>query len=774
MPNLLSSLPIEFSFPKPTIENSLLIGKLDGSLTWTSQNSLFYKPISNVIYVTKNGRDINTGKSLEYAKSSIKSALSAAKDGTTIIISSGLYKEQTPLICPPNVTITSQGSLVQIEAIDNSKDVFYLNSGVVVDGLTIINTRTPSFAFSLKNNIQVTKVPIIKNCSVISGPFLNDNSLFVPYQTIQLEGVEPSNVPIINNPLVPINRQINPIGAGNGILIDGNSFSLNSNDRAVMIDSCNLFLQGGIGILTKNSAKCYANNINTKFCSTAFKTETGGKLILNSCTNSYGNYALSADGFYNEITIEGIAESATTYPDTELIGQIKVINLIKQPVVGNLIEINDIKYHISGVTALDNGVSYISIMSNLSDITPNTSIVIYDDSKIIANNHCLNYVGSGITYNALPENNGQENTQNQIIETNFGSVHYTGIDSTGLFKIGDIFEINQITGAVTTTPTTESLINLGSIGPLIRNGVPVGTKMKEISDNIQLISSTGEIDTFTVPTQSAVYNYVNNNYLSLNGGIVDGSVTIQDILLFNNAILSTGINQNIVLTPSGTGSVDVTSSKIINLAAPVNDNDAATKKYVFDLIQGGMAPVSIIPILWGSNEDEGYLTLRSTQSNIKPSAGIILDDDIPSTSHDTGTLVIKGGVGITGTLNATTKSFDIIHPLDSKKRLRYGSLESPYHGIQLTGKAIIINGKCVVKLPDYICKLVKEIDTQIQLTNIKHNKILWVDSVDVLNNQFVIKSEETDNEYQFYWSFTAIRKDVDDLIVEYTPNEYSL
>lgn len=774
MPNLLNSLPIEFSFPAPTIENSLLLGKLDGSLTWIDQDSLLYKPINNIIYVTTNGKDSNSGKSIEYAKKTIKSALNAAKDNTTIIIASGTYKEQTPLICPPNITITSQGSTVQIESVDNSKDIFYLNSGVVIDGLTILNTRKPSFAFSFKSNTQLLKPPTIKNCSVISGPFLNDFTLFIPNQTIQIEGVLPSNLPIVNNPLVPVAKRIDSSGSGNGILVDGSLFTNTSIEKLLIVDSCNLFLQGGIGISIKKSAKCYVNNSTTKFCSTAFKTESGGKLILNSCTNSYGDYALSSNGFNDTEFITGLIESTTTYPETGLIGQVKVINLLKQPIAGNIIKINDIKYHISNATTLTNGVSYISILSNLSTISPNTNVTIYDDSRIIANNHCFDYVGSGITYNALPQNNGQENVQNQIVENDFGSVYYSGINSSGSFKIGNIFEINQITGTITTSPTTESLINIGSIGPLIRNGIPVGTKMKEISDNIKLISSTGLVDNFTVPTQTAVYEYLNNNYVQLTGSTVTGALTVQNIKFDNNVISSINANQNIIISPNGTGSIDAAESKIINLAYPINDADAATKKFVVDLVQNGITLPSVIPIIWGSENPNGQLVLRSTKSSDKPSAGIILDDNIPSTSHDTGTLVITGGVGISGSLNATTKSFNITHPLDSKKRLCYGSLESPYHGIRLTGKGTVINGICIVNLPNYICKLVKEDDSQIQITNIKHNKILWVDSIDIPLNQFTIKCEEIDFEYQFYWSFTAIRKDVDELIVEYALNEHSL
>ena len=767
MPNLLIPPTIKFSLPLPTIDDSVLTGKIDGSLAWTSQNTLLYKPIDNVIYVSKNGKDTNTGKSLITAKNSIKSALSAATSGTTIIITSGVYVENTPLTCPPDVTITSQDSFVQIKSTVDSNNIFYLNSGTIIDGLTIINTRATSFAFSLKPNTRIIKAPVIKNCSIITGPFLNDNTLFVPNQTIQIQGTSPTNLPIINNDLVPTQKRINESGAGNGILIDGAMFSSDSIEKLVIVESCNIFSQGGIGILVKNSAKCYATGCITKFCNLAYKTESGGELILNYCNSSYGNYALYSDGIDPNVITTGTIEEVTVYPETGLIGQIKVNNLSKQPITGTIIEINNERYQISNATTLLSGSSYVSIMSNLTELDTGIEITIYNNSRIIANNHTFNYVGSGVTYNALAENNGQANDNNRITNVNFGSVYYSSNNEAGIFEIGDLFKVNQITGEVTATPTIESLANVSSIGPFIRNGVPVGTQVREISNSNELISSTGTIDQYTIPTQTAIYNYLNNNYLPITGGNITGSTTIQDIKITNNEISSVESNQNIKIAPNGLGSIDANLSNIINLAAPINDNDAATRKFVVDLIQGGITLPSIIPIIWGSNENNGTLTLRSTQATTKPVAGVILDDNIPSTSTITGTLVVRGGVGIDGALNAKTKSFDIEHPLDTKKRLRYGSLESPYHGIRLTGKDVVINGKCVVKLPDYIKKLVREENVNIQLTNFNHDKILWVNSIDIQNNQFIVESNETANEYHFFWSFTAIRNDVDNLVVEY-------
>jgi hypothetical protein len=132
-----------------------------------------------------------------------------------------------------------------------------------------------------------------------------------------------------------------------------------------------------------------------------------------------------------------------------------------------------------------------------------------------------------------------------------------------------------------------------------------------------------------------------------------------------------------------------------------------------------------------------------------------------------GTINPSYKLHVVGSFGATTKSFIIDHPTKEGKKLQYGSLESPYHGIRLTGSSTIENGKCIVELPDYIYNLVQEEGINIHITNIKHGKVLWVEEVNVSQNNFVVMTEETNGEYEFYWDFTAIRKDVEKLEVEF-------
>ena len=144
---------------------------------------------------------------------------------------------------------------------------------------------------------------------------------------------------------------------------------------------------------------------------------------------------------------------------------------------------------------------------------------------------------------------------------------------------------------------------------------------------------------------------------------------------------------------------------------------------------------------------------------------------IDSSIYDNGSNV---GIGtnnptykleVNGSFSATTKSFKIQHPTKCNKTLEYGSLESPYHGVRLTGQNKVVKGKCVVKLPLYIRDLIQDEHINIQLTNYQHSEILYVDSIDLETNRFVVKGKKG-KKLKFFWTFTGIRKDVPNLIVE--------
>jgi len=63
-------------------------------------------------------------------------------------------------------------------------------------------------------------------------------------------------------------------------------------------------------------------------------------------------------------------------------------------------------------------------------------------------------------------------------------------------------------------------------------------------------------------------------------------IDIDNIRIDGNSISSTNTDGNIVLDPAGTGTIDVSNTRITSVATPTSANDAANKEYVDEVAQG--------------------------------------------------------------------------------------------------------------------------------------------------------------------------------------------
>ena len=119
------------------------------------------------------------------------------------------------------------------------------------------------------------------------------------------------------------------------------------------------------------------------------------------------------------------------------------------------------------------------------------------------------------------------------------------------------------------------------------------------------------------------------------------------------------------------------------------------------------------------------------------------------------TISSTGDVVCSGSLSATTKSFDIEHPTKKGMRLHHGSLEGPEHGVYIRGR----NKGTVIELPEYWLGLVDEDTITVQLTAIGEPQNLCV--ANIKDNKVYVKGVE------YFYFIQAERKDIEKFEVEY-------
>ena len=110
-------------------------------------------------------------------------------------------------------------------------------------------------------------------------------------------------------------------------------------------------------------------------------------------------------------------------------------------------------------------------------------------------------------------------------------------------------------------------------------------------------------------------------------------------------------------------------------------------------------------------------------------------------------------VNINGHLVAGTKSFNIPHPIYDDKRLIYGCLEGPEHGVYNRG-TVELDDRIAIDLPEYWWKLVGD-DYTITLTPYGPYNV-WID--EKLEDGFFVCTSASDN-VKFDWTVTGGRKD---------------
>jgi hypothetical protein len=310
-------------------------------------------------------------------------------------------------------------------------------------------------------------------------------------------------------------------------------------------------------------------------------------------------------------------------------------------------------------------------------------------------------------------------------------------------------------------------LNIGADGVTAYSGLSINNQtastIASFNANKQIVSlSTGTYPSLTELSYvkgvtSAVQTQLNNKQATLTNPVT-GTGTTGKIPKWNS-------------TSGLTDSILSESSTVINIAGSLNGQsddsylsfDANTRRigmtkkvgFTGKFTYGSGSSFAIAQSNSGTIEATNTFTDRLVV-NSSGNVGI-------GTSSPTYKLQVNGNFG------ATTKSFRIDHPSKEGYSLEYGSLESPYHGVRLTGRGTVIKGVGMVSLPSYLKDLIHDDDTlNIQITNIKHSKTIYIDKIDLKNDQFIVKVDraKTLGNLEFFWTLSGVRKDVDHLVVE--------
>jgi hypothetical protein len=171
-----------------------------------------------------------------------------------------------------------------------------------------------------------------------------------------------------------------------------------------------------------------------------------------------------------------------------------------------------------------------------------------------------------------------------------------------------------------------------------------------------LTNKTFNSPTFVTPSLG-VATATSINKVAITAPATGATLTIANgkTLTANNTLTLTGTDASSVAFGTG-GTVVYTANKLsvhaattsAELAGVISD-ETGSGALVFANSPALTTPT--VAVVNGSTSSSGTLTLRSTTNATKAAAGVLMDENISSSSKTTGTLVVTGGLGVGGAIN---------------------------------------------------------------------------------------------------------------------------
>lgn len=256
-------------------------------------------PQGNILYVSKNGSNANSGTRESDPFLTVKHALSQATTGTTVYIYPGDYEEIFPLTVPVGVSVKGAGiraTKIKPTVATKNNDAFLLNGETLVEELTVADFFSPGYAFKFATNFTVTsRSPYVRNMTVITR----------------------GSVTTLADPL-----GFDQGDAGRGAYIDGSAANVASNEAAMLFHSVTFIVPGALGINAINGARIEWLNSFTYFADKSMQVISGSAGIAGAgktrlrINNRVGTWAVGNTLSYYDtdgttVLASGVIESIT-------------------------------------------------------------------------------------------------------------------------------------------------------------------------------------------------------------------------------------------------------------------------------------------------------------------------------------------------------------------------------------------------------------------------------------------------------------------------------
>ena len=495
----------------------------------------------NAYYVTVNGNDSNNGGDTNEAFATLKHALTVATAGDTIFVGSGTFEEVAPLTVPAGVTVAGvglRGTQLKPTAATRTNDFFLLNGEVTIEHLTVREIEYDSlndtgYAFRYASNALVTR----RSAYIRHVTVLNFGS------TVRL-GTAPAD---------------DPYGyaagdAGRGALMDGSSLNSASIETAMLFDSATFIVPNAKGLIITEGGRVEWLNCFVYFASQGIEGVAG-----TSGTFGDGKTKIQLSGITGTFAPGDVVTFTSTDGST-------VTNCTVESVSGGDTLIIDGRF--DGLDGFD--FTPQSIEATTGSGATATTIIRYDrkdfgaemrsiasanvygqfgiradgpDVRLRMSSHDFGYIGSGKKF----DNNDNDVAQaNEVVEVNGGRVFYNSTDQYGDYRIGDLFYVDQDTGAVTFSGGNFDVSSLTGItftnggNQTVVNPFQVSTGNLVLSGNT-LSSTQGDVN---ITPFSGETNITGN--LNVTGDIdLGGNITLgnQDT---DNIVINADLQSNLI------------------------------------------------------------------------------------------------------------------------------------------------------------------------------------------------------------------------------------